>query len=262
MAFHEVVFPESLAYGFTGGPMFSTDVVTLSSGAEKRNINWSIGRARWRLESRLHTEADFTELLDFFRARRGRGHGFLFKDQMDYCVTGVHCGIGDGSQATFQCVKEYPGTQTSGQLAIDTVYTVRHAGTSANFSNVGGGNPPSQNDTFTATGVTPTAWGSPAAQLVADFNESRTIKKVKDGTLSFYVDGATQTEGGGADYTMDYQTGIVTFNGGSEPGNGTIVTADFEFYVPARFETDQMPATWESYLRKSWPDVGIVELLL
>ncbi len=41
MSFTEIRFPENISYGSTGGPEFSTDVVTTHNGCEQRNINWS-----------------------------------------------------------------------------------------------------------------------------------------------------------------------------------------------------------------------------
>ena len=34
-------FPDDIAYGAQGGPMYSTDVVATASGYEKRNQNWA-----------------------------------------------------------------------------------------------------------------------------------------------------------------------------------------------------------------------------
>jgi uncharacterized protein (TIGR02217 family) len=38
--FHEVRFPDNIAYGATGGPEFATTVVATGAGHEKRNVNW------------------------------------------------------------------------------------------------------------------------------------------------------------------------------------------------------------------------------
>jgi uncharacterized protein (TIGR02217 family) len=43
--FHEVRFPDNIAYGATGGPEFATTVVATGSGHEKRNVNWSEAQA-------------------------------------------------------------------------------------------------------------------------------------------------------------------------------------------------------------------------
>jgi uncharacterized protein (TIGR02217 family) len=39
-----------------------------------------------------------------------------------------------------------------------------------------------------------------------------------------------------------------------------IVTGDFEFDVPARFDTDQMDLTIETYQLGSWGQVPVVEI--
>jgi hypothetical protein len=51
--FHEVRFPDKIAYGATGGPEFATTVVATTSGHEKRNVNWSEARGRWDVASGL-----------------------------------------------------------------------------------------------------------------------------------------------------------------------------------------------------------------
>lgn len=63
----------------------------------------------------------------------------------------------------------------------------------------------------------------------------RNIRHPKSGTVKVYLDGVLQTED--TDYTIDYDTGIITFTLGSPagPANGVTITADFEFYVPVRF---------------------------
>jgi uncharacterized protein (TIGR02217 family) len=71
--FHEVRFPDNIAYGATGGPEFATTVVATGSGYEKRNVNWSEARGRWDLASGLKKQAQIDELIAFFRARRGKG---------------------------------------------------------------------------------------------------------------------------------------------------------------------------------------------
>jgi uncharacterized protein (TIGR02217 family) len=83
-AFHEVRFPDAIAYGATGGPVWSTTVTTLSTGAEQRNQNWVNARHRWNIATGIKKLADFHQVLRFFQARRGRLHGFRFKDWQDY----------------------------------------------------------------------------------------------------------------------------------------------------------------------------------
>ena len=107
-SFHEVRFPDNIAYGATGGPEFATTVVATSSGHEKRNVNWSEARGRWDVASGLKKQAQIDELIAFFRARRGKAYGFRFKDWTDYQATGQLLGTGDDAVTQFQLVKHYP----------------------------------------------------------------------------------------------------------------------------------------------------------
>lgn len=114
--FHDVRLPAGIAYGATGGPGFSTQVVAAASGFEQRNANWQQARARYTVGTGLVSEAGLHELITFFRARRGRAYGFRFKDWSDFTsgVTGSApspvdqvIGTGDGAGRQFQLVKTY-----------------------------------------------------------------------------------------------------------------------------------------------------------
>ena len=59
-------------------------------------------------------------------------------------------------------------------------------------------------------------------------------------------------------WSVDTTTGLVTFN--TPPALGVEVTADFEFDVPVRFDTDHMAVTIESYRLHAWQQIPIVEL--
>ena len=56
MAFHEIRFPDDIAYGASGGPEFATTIVTMASGYEQRNINWQAARGRWDVASGLKNQ--------------------------------------------------------------------------------------------------------------------------------------------------------------------------------------------------------------
>lgn len=84
--FHNVLFPEDVSYGSTGGPGFNTSVIELAGGAEQRNINWKRARATYDVKHGVKTREQMEHLLDFFTARRGKAYGFRFKDWMDYTL--------------------------------------------------------------------------------------------------------------------------------------------------------------------------------
>lgn len=107
MSFTETRFPENISYGSTGGPEFSTDIVTTHNGCEQRNINWSCARARYNIAYGVRSNEQLTELITFFNARKGRAIGFRFKDWSDFEVTNQEIGIGNSKKTIFQLVKTY-----------------------------------------------------------------------------------------------------------------------------------------------------------
>lgn len=107
MPFVETRFPTDIAYGSSGGPAYSTDVVTTAAGHEQRNSNWSQSRARYNVAHGVKTQAQLDELLAFFRARKGRSCGFRFKDWTDFRAQNQLIGTGDGGKIVFQLMKQY-----------------------------------------------------------------------------------------------------------------------------------------------------------
>jgi len=116
MSFHEVRLPARLAFGSTGGVERRTEVVALASGYERRSTPWAHGRRRYLIGAGLRSLDDAAALVAFFEARRGRLHGFRFRDFADFksCApSGVvspvdqPLGVGDGETATFALTKAY-----------------------------------------------------------------------------------------------------------------------------------------------------------
>lgn len=107
MSFHDVRFPDHISYGSSGGPMFSTTVMGLTSGFERRNINWSKVRATYEAVHGIKDEEDMEEILAFFYARMGRAYSFRYKDWADYETGPQLLGVGDGVKTEFQIVKNY-----------------------------------------------------------------------------------------------------------------------------------------------------------
>ncbi len=122
MAFHEIRFPANLSLGSVGGPERRTEVVTLANGFEERNMPWADSRRRYEAGAGLRTLDDVETLISFFEARRGRMHGFRWKDWSDYksCPPSKRpspidqlIGTGDGVQVVFALSKTYrSGEQT------------------------------------------------------------------------------------------------------------------------------------------------------
>lgn len=133
--FRNARLPTEIAYGFSSGPEFATDVFTSPGGWESRRAHWPLNRGRWEISFTNRTTPQIALLLDFFRSVAvGRAYSFRFKDFNDYTFANV-IGLGDGTtrsfplfktytsgQATFQRLLTKPVTQTI-RVAINGVYT-------------------------------------------------------------------------------------------------------------------------------------------
>lgn len=88
------------------------------------------------------------------------------------------------------------------------------------------------------------------------YSYSREIKKPVSGTVKIYLNAVLQVSG----YSVDHTTGIVTFT--AAPGAGVIVSADFDFDVPVRFDTDALAVRADGPGIFVWDAIPIVELRL
>ena len=114
--FHNVSFPLRLARGAVGGPERSTEIFELGDGREARNSTFSGSRRRWEVGSAIRSLDELAQITAFFEARRGRLHGFRFRDPADFksCAPSVVpgpldqlLGVGNGTTTTFQLTKTY-----------------------------------------------------------------------------------------------------------------------------------------------------------
>lgn len=131
MAFHDVQLPDDVEKGALGGPGFNTTIIELSSGFEKRNINWERVRGGWDISYGLDKKSSQEAVLAFFYARQGRANSFRFKDWTDYQIgdastdTPQDIATADGVQTQFQIVRAY----ISGSYTFDREVTRPVSGT-------------------------------------------------------------------------------------------------------------------------------------
>jgi len=147
--FHEIRFPEKIAFGATGGPGWNTTVVATLGGFEQRNRNWEQARRRYVVGHEIKTIEEYDELLDFFQARRGKAFGFRFRDFTDMAsdmpgliASGIafedelpaagtmspvdaqnvsdESPFGDGLETQFQIVKTYRDVASPATLSFDS----------------------------------------------------------------------------------------------------------------------------------------------
>ena len=116
MPFHEVRFPTGISRRASGGPERRTEIVALASGAEERNSRWADSRRRYDAGYGIRSLDEIHAVIAFFEERRGRLHGFRWKDHADWksCpplqavqALDQRLGEGDGTSTDFQLVKRY-----------------------------------------------------------------------------------------------------------------------------------------------------------
>jgi len=116
MAFDEVRFPAGISRGSSGGPERQTEIVALASGREERNSRHALSKRRYNAGFGIATLDDIHAVVAFFEERRGRLHGFRWKDHVDFRsgepgampqTDDQEIGTGDGTRSVFQLVKRY-----------------------------------------------------------------------------------------------------------------------------------------------------------
>jgi uncharacterized protein (TIGR02217 family) len=83
---------------------------------------------------------------------------------------------------------------------------------------------------------------------------SRDITKPVVGSVDIYVDAILQTSG----VSIDTATGIVSFT--TAPEEDAVITADFEFDVPVRFDSDELELSIENFNTGSWNNISLIEV--
>lgn len=220
-----VRLPEDIERGAVGGPRFSTTVLELESGFEKRNANWSETRGEWDVGYGLlqkfqadpaSTKLDLDEIINYFYVVRGRACSFRFKDFSDFEI-GIEQGIdlanpqtigfGDDATTLFQAFKRY---------------------------SFGG------------------------------FTFDRTITKLVGSTTRVYLDGVLQTLTTHYTLDEDRgQINFVTApasTGGTGPGGEEVVAIRSEFDAHVRFDTDSLDVNMAIFNAGSWPSIPLIEL--
>lgn len=127
MSFHEIRFPVAISRGAQGGPERRTDVVVLGSGYEERNSRWADSRRSYNAGYGVQSLDALYEVIAFFEERRGRLHGFRWRDHADWKSSAPGSdptpidqviGTGNGSALTYQLKKTYGSAHAPWSRAI------------------------------------------------------------------------------------------------------------------------------------------------
>lgn len=119
MAFISAVLDEEVAYGFEGGPEYSTSENRLENGVRYADSAWEYARHKYNAQFDNLSDEARAVIINVFHAVRGKRHSFKFKDWNDYIA----------EQQTLQVTAEYNGTTNAVQLyktyEFGVAYTVR-----------------------------------------------------------------------------------------------------------------------------------------
>ena len=108
MSILEARLADQVSIGFQVVPRYSTRIVPLDNGREKRNANWTKAKRRYTAAFLTFTDAQFALVLALFHAVRGSAYSFRFKDWTDYKATLESLGTSPGANLTpVQLVKTY-----------------------------------------------------------------------------------------------------------------------------------------------------------
>lgn len=280
-------FPDNIAFGATVGPAYMTVVTPVHSGRESRAIAWTIPRCHFEVGRRLMSVADTAAIDAFFRAVKGRAHGFRIKDWTDYSVTTANGVIASTvTPGVFQLSKAY----VSGALSELRSITKPVVGTAQLFRNaapVSAGGGAGQYSLDTTTGLV--TFGADASQnitgttpgavTVLSFGAALTGAAVGkyvgvsgvSGTLGTTLNGKLWqiTAVGTNQITIAANTTGNTGSGGAAklyPQSSDVLTWAGQFDVPVRFDIDEMKkqivdrSGSNGELLVDWGSVPIIEI--
>ena len=173
--FHNIQFPEKIAYGTVVNLRFITEVSQSANGAEFRNVPLSKPRFFFSIKMGGSNKEDMEKVLTFFYNRAGRAYGFLFKNIDDFSAEKQVIAKADGIKKEFQLVKTYDD---------------------------------------------------------GEYQYIRKITKPQPDSLKIYLGDVLQNGG----YIINAMKGIIIFD--APPAEGSLITADYNFFIPVRFNQD------------------------
>jgi uncharacterized protein (TIGR02217 family) len=276
-------FPDAIARGAEGGPMFFTDIAEGAAGDEQRNIGWDYPRHRFRVSINARILAEVQANRAFFYTTRGAAIGFRFKDHTDYT-----CSVSEGfldltaagtGSPSLQLTKWYTSGSDVFKRLIYKPITSIAVFRNASPVTVGAG-----------AGQIAVSYTAGTVTFVADQSRSITSHTVGAShifTLAsafspnlaiggrIYVTGVTGTAAtalnavshvitnvAGAVITTSTVTTGLTANGGTAfyyPQPTDALTWSGQFDVPVRFESDWFRAMAETGRHGSWPSIELIE---
>lgn len=89
-------------FGWVGGPNFSTRIVTMANGRERRNADWEQPQHQFILPYGNIDEAAYRSMLQMFLNVRGRNEAFLYRNRLNYAAQDELLAVAEPGQTEFQ----------------------------------------------------------------------------------------------------------------------------------------------------------------
>lgn len=110
--YHDVIFPECIAYGSTGSPRYVTDKIEVASGAEARNSRWEYPKHEFNIRLDKIPADEISQIMNIWHICSGDFAGFMFMDPMDHTsLNNVSVLAGSEPTATDQIVATATGNR-------------------------------------------------------------------------------------------------------------------------------------------------------
>jgi len=232
MSFHEIQFPTNISYGSSGGIGFSTTIVGLDGGAEKRSTRWDNARRKYNVAYGVKTHQDLADVLEFYQSMKGSAYGFRFKDWTDFTTAP------DGRSAPY-----------FSNVLID--------------HNTTGSVIPDFSTTLKKTYSLPLLTADPFTEGATQTNTTtRYIYKPIEGTvvLGYSIGDQGIVQMNASSFECDYASGTVTINSHVTDGK---LWAGCEFDVPVRFTKsmdDLLSVSIDSYELGNSDSIELMEI--
>jgi uncharacterized protein (TIGR02217 family) len=201
--YDDVIFPLDPGFGSSYGPSTAVDVVFTGGGYRFANARWAAKLRKFSVELSAKRIADAYAVKELFEAMDGPLHSFLMRDWTDW-----HTASDDDMSSA-------GGAVTAFDVALKNTVTGLYAGN-------GSAKTFQLEKRYTAGTKT----------------HYRTIAKPQSGSVRLAVDGVEKTEGSPTDFSVNYATGMVTFQvapGSVGSPTAVPVTGGCKFYVPVAF---------------------------
>ena len=109
-------------FGWVGGPNFSTRVITMANGRERRNADWDQPQHKFILPYGNISETAYRAMLQMFLNVRGRNEPFLYRNRLNYIAQNQLVAVAEAGQTEFQLATTNLIDGASYQMQVFALY--------------------------------------------------------------------------------------------------------------------------------------------